>query len=67
MTLDGQTLRFTLREPFDCIQNMLLNNTWLHLVQMFRQNYYLPIINISREISIAKGYLDTASPVLFQT
>ena len=54
MTLDGETLRFTLREPFDCIQNMLLNNTWLPLADMLRTKYYLNITNIATQLTSIK-------------
>jgi hypothetical protein len=56
-TFDGEKLIFNLKEPFNALLNSNKQSNWLPLPALLRQKYYRYVVEFSREIEIAKSYL----------
>jgi len=60
MTLDGDKLVFNLKEPFKALLNSNTDNSWLPIVDVWRTRYYRYIVELSREVEVARSFLNPA-------
>lgn len=57
VTLEGETLHLTLKEPFDAVLRLAKTGKWYHLPDVLRVECYTVIIQIYKELRISKEYL----------
>ena len=58
MTLDGDKLVFNLKEPFNALLNSKKNSTWYPLPALLRQKYYRYVLELAKEVEVAKSFLN---------